>query len=114
MLSLAREKGASYIDCMRFLHPLLHLHSSAQNQKHSCINASCLLQALSVAGRAGYEYMGKVSFVHSQKRAVPVMDVSSLEEAASPPVGADAEHFTVLVTSSGHSFTKRCTSQPFC
>jgi hypothetical protein len=52
--------------------------------------------------------MGKVDFVHSQKRAVPVLDVNALEAIAPPSAGADTEHFTVLVTSSGHSFTKRC------
>lgn len=63
-----------------------------------------------MAGRVGYEYMGKVNFVHNQKRAVPVLDMSSLEEAAEQTEGSADEHYTVLVTRSGHSFTKRSAS----
>lgn len=66
-----------------------------------------VVQAQGVAGRVGYEYMGKVNFVHEQKRAVPILDMSSLGEATGPSAGSAGEHYTVLVTRSGHSFTKR-------
>ncbi|BDA51220.1 probable glutamyl endopeptidase [Coccomyxa sp. Obi] len=70
------------------------------------------MQAHGAAGRVGYEYMGKVNFVHNQKRAVPVLDMSSLREATGPPAGTVGdEHYTVLVTRSGHSFTKRLASK---
>ena len=60
-----------------------------------------------MAGRVGYEYMGRVNFVHDQKRAVPILDMSSLSEATGPPAATAGQHYTVLVTRSGHSFTKR-------
>ena len=65
------------------------------------------MQAHGVADRVGYEYMGKVNFVHNQKRAVPILDMSSLTEGTGAPAGSAGEHYTVLVTRSGHSFTKR-------
>lgn len=61
------------------------------------------MQGLIETSRAGYRYAGRVSFVHTQQVRVPVLDISSpFEGTPSQP-----DHYTVLVTSSGHSYTKR-------
>ena len=44
----------------------------------------CVLQDVFEPARAGYEYTGRVQFVHRQRSGVPVLDMSTMSQAAAP------------------------------
>ncbi len=54
--------------------------------------------------RQGYEYAGRVQFVQQQKGGVPVLQLGEFSAEAERP---DVTHHTVMVTRSGHAYTKR-------
>lgn len=51
-----------------------------------------------------YEYAGRVQFVHQQKGSVPVLQLSDF---ATHSEREDVTHHTIMVTRSGHAYTKR-------
>ena len=59
--------------------------------------------------RQGYEYAGRVQFVQQQKGGVPVLQLGEFSAEAERQ---DVTHHTVMVTRSGHAYTKRCTPYP--
>ncbi len=61
-----------------------------------------VLQAL--PSKQGYEYAGRVQFVQQQRGGVPVLQLSEFSAAAEQQ---DMTHHTVMVTRSGHAYTKR-------
>lgn len=61
--------------------------------------------------RHGYHYQGRVRFVDAARGGVPVLELG-LAAAAAPGARAEVpQHHTVLVTSEGHRFTKRCAAK---
>lgn len=65
--------------------------------------------------RHGYHYQGRVRFVDAARGGVPVLELGSAAAAAPGARAGVPQHNTVLVTSEGHRFTKRCAAKaPRC
>ena len=65
--------------------------------------------------RHGYHYQGRVRFVDAARGGVPVLELGSAAAAAPGARAEVPQHHTVLVTSEGHRFTKRCAAKaPRC
>lgn len=63
----------------------------------------------------GYHYQGRVRFVDAARGGVPVLELGSAAAAAQGARDEVLQHRTVLVTSEGHRFTKRCAAKaPRC
>ena len=70
--------------------------------------SSVMLQAM--PPKQGYEYIGRVQFVQQQRSGAPVLRLSEFAGVAEDR--QDATHHTVMVTRSGHAYTKRCICLP--
>ena len=75
-----------------------------QSKPHPSISACVHIVLQAVPSKQGYAYAGRVQFVQQQKGGAPVLQLSEFSAAAERQ---DVTHHTVLVTRSGHAYTKR-------